>query len=157
MTEPITPTLDMLLDEDDLAGVVAFARTMHPAELAEALSGPDERLRDIVVPNLTPDELAPALAGRIIGGSWGTLLEAAREAGGAKDSAANSATAIVAPRAIRAGKMPIPRASQSGRPSPVRSSERCMPVCKPANRLVVSGQHGNIPDRGGVSLPACCG
>ncbi|HNI40674.1 MAG TPA: hypothetical protein PLB47_10410, partial [Solirubrobacterales bacterium] len=85
------------------------------------------------------------------------LMEAAREAGGANDSAANSATAIVAPRAIRAGKMPIPRASQSGRPSPVRSSERCMPVCKPANRLVVSGQHGNIPDRGGVSLPAGCG
>ena len=62
MTEPVTPTLDALLDEDNLQGVLARARSMHPAELAEALSGPDERLREIIVPGLTPQELAPALA-----------------------------------------------------------------------------------------------
>ncbi len=62
MNEPITPTLDALLDAEDVTGALALARDMHPAELAEALSGLDERLRDLVVEHFAPDELASALA-----------------------------------------------------------------------------------------------
>ena len=62
MNEPVTPTLDTLLDQEDIAGALALAREMHPAELAEALSGFDERLRELVVEHFAPDELATALA-----------------------------------------------------------------------------------------------
>jgi hypothetical protein len=63
MNEPLTPpTLADLLGREDTAEALAFARGMHPAELAEALSGMDERLRDLVVAHFAPDELATALA-----------------------------------------------------------------------------------------------
>lgn len=62
MNEPPTPTLDALLDGENIAAALDLARGMHPAELAEALSGLDERLRDLVVEHFAPDEIATALA-----------------------------------------------------------------------------------------------
>ncbi len=61
MNEPVTRTLDTLLDQGDVAGALAIARGMHPAELADALGGLSERVRDLVVEQLAPDELATAL------------------------------------------------------------------------------------------------
>lgn len=61
MNDPVTLSIDELLDQDDVEGALARARTLHPAELAEALSGRDERLRDLVVEHFNPQEIAGAL------------------------------------------------------------------------------------------------
>jgi magnesium transporter len=61
MNESVTLSIDELLDQNDLAGALARARTLHPAELAEALDDPDSRLRDLVVEHFTAEEIAGAL------------------------------------------------------------------------------------------------
>ncbi len=62
MTEPFILSLETLLDEDDVAGALALARSMHAADLAEAINAPDSRVRDLIVLHFDPEELAAALA-----------------------------------------------------------------------------------------------
>ena len=64
MNESVSATIDELLDQEDIRGALARARALHPAELAEVLSGRDDRLRDLVVEHFTPQEIAAALGKR---------------------------------------------------------------------------------------------
>lgn len=50
-----------LLEEEDLAGAVAFARSLHPAELANVLGGVDADIRDFLLDRLSPEEIGAAL------------------------------------------------------------------------------------------------
>ena len=51
-----------LLEQDDLDGALALARSLHPADLADALSGIDADIRDLVVERCDPAEIAAALS-----------------------------------------------------------------------------------------------
>jgi magnesium transporter len=61
MNESVTLSIDELLDQDDVQGALTRARALHPAELAEALAGRDERLRDLVVEHLSAEAIAATL------------------------------------------------------------------------------------------------
>ena len=53
--------LAQLIAHDDADGALALARTLHPAELADALSGIDGDVRELVLERLAPPELGAAL------------------------------------------------------------------------------------------------
>lgn len=50
-----------LLDRGEQEGALALARSLHPADLADAIGGLDTDIRELVAANFEPDELAAVL------------------------------------------------------------------------------------------------